>query len=114
MGENSIQSVGLADNEQRATIMYQLFQNQLFRTTETTPAAPPEKAEKTEKTEKIEEKQSLLPITNSDTFLKFTVDKKTNDVTVYVVDRASHTVVRSIPPNEVNNLKAGDLLKLLA
>ena len=61
-----------------------------------------------------EEKQSLLPITNSDTFLKFTVDKKTNDVTVYVVDRASHVVMRSIPPNEVNNLKAGDLLKLLA
>lgn len=120
MGDNTIQAIGLADGDQRATIaMYQMFQNQLYKTSETvTPALPVDKAEKpAEKApEKKSEKaaQGSLPITNSDTFLKFMVDKKTNDITVYIVDRATHKVMRSIPPNDVNNLKAGDLLKLLA
>ncbi|MEI7846488.1 MAG: flagellar protein FlaG [Chloroflexota bacterium] len=119
MGENIIQSVGSNDSDPRGTAMYQMFQNQLFKTSDS--AAPvgvvqPEKTDKSAKPEKVEEKpaQSLLPITNNDTFLKFMVDKKTNDITVYVVDRASHRVMRSIPPTDVNNLKAGDLLKLLA
>lgn len=121
MGETaSIQAVGQGEGESRAAVIYQMFQNQLFKATTPVPAVQVEKADKTEKvekpvaSEKNEEKQSLLPITNSDTFLKFMVDKKSNDITVYVVDRASNRVMRSIPPNDVNNLKAGDLLKLLA
>ena len=125
MGENSIQAIGAVDGEQRGTAMYQLFQNKMYKTSDSSAAAvaaQPEKVEKTETAEKVtkpeksEEKQSqsLLPITNNETFLKFMVDKKSNDITIYVVDRASHRVMRSIPPNDVNNLKAGDLLKLLA
>lgn len=116
MGENSIQGIGLAESDMRATVMYQLYQNQLYKTTDTAPADQPEKNEKSYKPEKAEEKpaQSLLPVTNGATFLRFMVDSKTNDITVYVVDRASHRVMRSIPPSDVNNLKAGDLLKLLA
>jgi uncharacterized FlaG/YvyC family protein len=118
MGENSIQSIGSGDSESRGTIMYQMFQNQLYKTSDSSAASTvqPEKAEIPARSEKADEKQaqqSLLPITNNDTFLRFMVDKKTNDITVYVVDRASHRVMRSIPPTDVNNLKAGDLLKLL-
>ena len=116
MGENSIQAIGQADGDQRATIaMYQMFQNQLYKTSETVVApVPANKSEKPAEKPPEKQAQSSLPITTgSDTFLKFMVDKKTNDITVYIVDRASHKVMRSIPPNEVNNLKAGDLLKLL-
>jgi uncharacterized FlaG/YvyC family protein len=115
MGESLIQSVGTADSEMRATVMYQMYQNQLFKTTDAAPAAPPVKTDKASKSEPTAEKpaQSLLPITNADTFLRIMVDEKSNDITVYVVDRASQRVMRSIPPNEVNNLKAGDLLKLM-
>jgi uncharacterized FlaG/YvyC family protein len=114
MGENVIQAVGQSDSETRVAVMFQLFQNQLYKSTNAAPASQPEKAEKPAAPEKVEDKQSLLPVTNADTFLRFMVDKKTNDITVYIVDRASNRIMRSIPPNEVNNLKAGDLLKLLA
>ena len=116
MGENSVQAVGTADGDQRAAIaMYQMFQNQLYKTSETvTPAVPANKSEKPAEKNPEKPPQGSIPITNSDTFLKFMVDKKTNDVTVYIVDRATHKVMRSIPPTEVNNLRAGDLLKLLA
>ncbi len=62
-----------------------------------------------------EKKQASLPITSTaDVFLKFQVNDKTKDVTIYVVDRASKRIVRSIPPDEMNKLKAGDLLEMLA
>jgi len=64
------------------------------------------------------EKASQAPVKSmaaaSDVFLKFRVDEKTRDVTVYVIDRATKRVVRSIPPEELNTLQAGDLLELLA
>jgi len=46
--------------------------------------------------------------------LEFQVDDTTNDVTVYILDRNSHEVVRTIPPEELNNLNPGDLLSLFA
>jgi uncharacterized FlaG/YvyC family protein len=42
------------------------------------------------------------------------VNEETKQVTVYVVDRESKRVIRSIPPDELNNLQAGDLVELLA
>ncbi len=49
-----------------------------------------------------------------DVFLRFQVNQETKKVTVYVVDRATREIVRTIPPDEINKLKAGDLLELLA
>jgi uncharacterized FlaG/YvyC family protein len=116
MAENLIQSVGQVDSEVWAGITYQMAQNQLYQVAEAVPANQPEKTEKLTGPQKTAEKptQSLLPVTNGETFLRFVVDEKNNDITVYVVDRASRRIMRSIPPSEVNNLKAGDLLKLLA
>jgi uncharacterized FlaG/YvyC family protein len=118
MADNTVPSIGPADSEARATIIYQMIQDRLFKSPETAPVPALEKIKKAApRSEKNDENPeiSMQPISSGyDTFLKFVVDDKNNDVTVYVVDRATHRIKRSIPPNEVNNLKAGDLLKLLA
>lgn len=46
--------------------------------------------------------------------LHFRVDPKTHEVTVLMVDKASHRVIRSIPPEELNKLEEGDLVELFA
>ncbi len=46
--------------------------------------------------------------------LQFRVDAKTKDVTIFVIDRTSKKVLRSIPPGELSKMQAGDLLKLTA
>jgi uncharacterized FlaG/YvyC family protein len=50
----------------------------------------------------------------ADFTLEFQVDESSKDVTVYILDRTSHEVVRTIPPEELNNLNPGDLLQLFA
>jgi uncharacterized FlaG/YvyC family protein len=50
----------------------------------------------------------------ADFTLEFQVDESSKDVTVYILDRASKEVVRTIPPEELNNLNPGDLLQLFA
>jgi uncharacterized FlaG/YvyC family protein len=50
----------------------------------------------------------------SNVSLQFRVDDKTKDVTVFVVDRKSKKVLRSIPASELAKLQSGDLLKLTA
>lgn len=44
--------------------------------------------------------------------IHFRVDDKTNNVTVFLVDRKSKKVLRSIPASELQKLQIGDLLKL--
>ncbi len=46
--------------------------------------------------------------------LQFRIDDQTSKLTVFVVDRTSRRVLRSIPANELYKLQAGDLLKLTA
>jgi uncharacterized FlaG/YvyC family protein len=42
------------------------------------------------------------------------VDEETQQLTVFLVDKATRRVIRSIPASELNKLQAGDLLKLTA
>lgn len=44
--------------------------------------------------------------------IHFRVNDETNDVTVFLVDRQSRKVLRSIPASELQKLQIGDLLKL--
>jgi uncharacterized FlaG/YvyC family protein len=75
-------------------------------------AKPPQKQEKPAPKEAD---KAALPITNiSDVFLRFKVDEDTSNITVYVIDRETRRVLRSIPPEEMNKIQAGDLLELLA
>ena len=74
------------------------------------PAAQPEP-----KPARSDDEKSTLPVGNgSDITIHFRVDEDTKDLTVFLVDRKSKRVLRSIPANELNNLSAGDLLKLTA
>lgn len=50
----------------------------------------------------------------ADVSLKFQVDEETSDVTVFVVDKTSQRVLRTIPPEELDKLNSGDLLQLFA
>ena len=50
----------------------------------------------------------------ADIRLKYMLDAKTNEVTVYVLDRESEEVIRTIPPGELAKLCAGELLELFA
>jgi hypothetical protein len=57
--------------------------------------------------------KSSLPITNGDNVsIRFRVDRQTNNITVFIVDRISKRVLRSIPPEEVGKLNAGDLIEI--
>jgi uncharacterized FlaG/YvyC family protein len=64
--------------------------------------------------DKKTETPKSAPVMTNDTSLKFIVDKNSNSITVLVVDRATQKVVRSIPPEELNQYKDGDLLSLFA
>ena len=50
----------------------------------------------------------------SNVSIHFQVNNETQELTVFVIDRASQRVIRSIPASELNKLQAGDLLKLTA
>lgn len=70
-------------------------------------ARPPEKIESQPKAATSNTANSLANVS-----IHFRVDDKTNDVTVFLVDRKSRKVLRSIPANELQKLQIGDLLKL--
>jgi hypothetical protein len=50
----------------------------------------------------------------SNVSIHFRLDDKTKELTLFVVDRKSKRVLRSIPASELHKLKAGELLKLTA
>jgi hypothetical protein len=63
---------------------------------------------------KVEEKPAI-PVNNGDNVsIHFRVDQKTNSITVFIVDRETKRVLRSIPPEEINKLQTGDLLEIMA
>ena len=50
----------------------------------------------------------------SNVSIHFRLDDKTNELTVFVIDRQTKRVLRSIPASELHKLQAGELLKLTA
>lgn len=77
--------------------------------------------EKTSERQPVEERTSEVANMNDqpvnslkDVELKFVPDVSTNEVTVFVVDRTSKSVLRTIPPEELKKLDSGDLLKITA
>ncbi len=49
-----------------------------------------------------------------DMSLKFKINEETHDVTVIIIDNSSKEVVRTIPPEEMAKINAGELLQLFA
>jgi hypothetical protein len=60
---------------------------------------------------KLDSEQGNSP---SNVSIHFRLDDKTHELTVFVVDRKTKRVIRSIPASELDKLQAGDLLKLTA
>jgi hypothetical protein len=61
------------------------------------------------------ETRAVLPVGNwASVSLHFRVDDETREVTVFVVDRQSRRVLRSIPAAELARLQTGELLSLTA
>jgi uncharacterized FlaG/YvyC family protein len=56
--------------------------------------------------------KSMLSL--ADVSLKFMINADTKDVTILILDRASHKVVRTIPPEDMNRMDPGELLQLFA
>lgn len=50
----------------------------------------------------------------SNVSVNFRINNETNELTVFVVDRSSHRVLRSIPISEFYKMPAGELLKMAA
>jgi uncharacterized FlaG/YvyC family protein len=71
-----------------------------------------EPAQQSDQKSQSEQKPQSGPGNYSDVRLKFSVDEKTNQVTCMVIDRTSHKVIRTIPPDELKNLREGDLVQL--
>ncbi|HNK62622.1 MAG TPA: flagellar protein FlaG [Anaerolineales bacterium] len=46
--------------------------------------------------------------------IHFRMDEKTNEVTIFLVDRSTKKVLRSIPSSELQKLQISDLLNLTA
>ena len=49
-----------------------------------------------------------------DVYLRFRIDQKTQDVTVFLLNQQTREVIRTIPPSELAKLKPGDLVNLFA
>lgn len=63
---------------------------------------------------RLAEQLKSLASRQSQISLVFKVDQQTRDLTVYILDRASRQVVRTIPADEIAKLNPGDLLELFA
>ncbi|MCL4559619.1 MAG: flagellar protein FlaG [Chloroflexi bacterium] len=58
--------------------------------------------------------ERVEPVKQADIRLKFLVDSQSNEVTVFIIDRASQRVLRTIPSEELTHLREGDLIELFA
>jgi uncharacterized FlaG/YvyC family protein len=120
MAENTIANIGQVDQQMRINSAYHISQAepasaQAAREVQGQAASRIAAREASRDTQQAELKPSgTLPVTNNDVVLKFRVDDKTQAVTVFVVDRASDNVLRTIPADELGKMSAGDLLKIAA
>ncbi len=109
MAENSVNPISSIDSEPGVSRVMQMAQHHV----EIEAARLNEQSKAVKPTSK--DKPAASPVKSvGDIQLKFQVNEETKQVTVYVVDRESKRVIRSIPPDELNNLQAGDLVELLA
>lgn len=67
-----------------------------------------------EKLHKVAEAETSGEMNPANISIHFEIDELSNDVTVFVIHRASRRVLRSIPASELSKLPAGELLKLTA
>jgi uncharacterized FlaG/YvyC family protein len=72
-----------------------------------------EPAEQERSSTKPVEKESRISV-SSNVSVHFRVNDETNELTMFIVDRANKQVLRTIPASEFYKMPAGELLKLAA
>jgi uncharacterized FlaG/YvyC family protein len=73
-----------------------------------------EESSEQDKSPKQSDNESVQVGGSSSVSVHFRVNDETNELTVFVVDRSSHRVLRSIPISEFYKMPAGELVKLAA
>jgi uncharacterized FlaG/YvyC family protein len=109
MNETSIKPVSSVRAPEAGTPSKPLLTNQA----ETTTTQKPANANPDTTTKQIEV-QTEQGENVSNVSIHFRLDDKTNELTVFVVDRKTKRVLRSIPASELHKLQVGELLKLTA
>jgi uncharacterized FlaG/YvyC family protein len=79
-----------------------------------------DKGQAVRRVEESEENKSKQPKSESqntgaksvDVFLKFQVDDQTDQLTIFVLDRSTKKVIRTIPAEELSKMSAGQLVEL--
>lgn len=84
---------------------------QLAQAESASQSQPGGEAQKPQAEIKVEPKQNA---DMSNISIHFRVDNETNDVTIFLVDRKTKKVLRSIPASELQKMQVGDILKLTA
>ena len=69
-------------------------------------------SEEIRETEQYVQEHRGYPI--SDVQLKFELNQETDQLTVFVVDKNSRSVIRTIPPEEISKMDVGELLEIAA
>ncbi|KPL71401.1 hypothetical protein ADN00_17030 [Ornatilinea apprima] len=108
-----IQSIHSSDTSDRETAAVTLKQAQQALARQAAARQNDQAAAETErqKDQQAEVSQARMQMNVQ---LKFKVDAETNDVTILILDRQSHRVIRTIPSEEISKLKEGDLVELFA
>ena len=76
--------------------------------------APVEESSNQDRSPTQTENESEPVMTSSNISVHFRVNDETNELTVFVVDRNSKRVLRTIPVSEFYKMPAGELLKIAA
>jgi uncharacterized FlaG/YvyC family protein len=112
MNTSSIQPVGSAqqaENSMQSKLtgaQTDILQNRLAAVAQAHKTHSEAKAESETKTDRLSNLENVS--------IHFRVDEYTNEVTIFLVDRKSRKVLRSIPAAELQKMQIGDLLKLTA
>lgn len=109
MNQSSIKPISGIQSSDGSALTKALNTAQLEMTALQPRPATTARQEKTQ-TETRQESTELGSLANVS--IHFRVDDKTSNVTVFLVDRKSKKVLRSIPASELQKLQIGDLLKL--
>ncbi|MBV5323342.1 flagellar protein FlaG [bacterium] len=110
MNTSSIQPIGSAQQTENSMLskltatQTEILQNRLAAAAQLHKTHPEAKTEGETKTDQVSNLENVS--------IHFRVDDKSNAVTIFLVDRKSRKVLRSIPASELQKMQIGDLLKL--
>ena len=107
MSDTSIKPIGSVQPSDGSTLSKALASAQTEANTQTRAVAAHQ-----EKPQIDARAQTASTGIHPDVSIHFRVDNDTNEVTIFLVDRQSKLVLRSIPSSELSKLQIGELLKL--